>query len=87
MPRGVRGSVDYNAQIQKLDEKIQRHTNALANLKSQRQELLVKKQETDMHDLYAYMQANHLSASEIIAQLSPSPVVAASSSPSTEKCV
>lgn len=85
MPRGVRGSVNYTAQIQKLEEKIQKYTNLLADLKAQRQELLAKKQENDMRDLYAYMQTNGMSAAEVIAQLSPD--AAAAVSPSDQELI
>lgn len=85
MPRGVRGSINYDAQIQKLDEKIERYSTLLSSLKGQRQELLAKKQEADMHDLYAYMQETGMSAADVIAQLNPAPAVAASSS--DEQCI
>lgn len=87
MPRGVRGSTNYAAQLQKLDEKIQKYTSLLSGLKSQRQELLAKKQETDMRDLYQYMQENKVSAAEIIAQLSPDSSIAASTPSSGGECV
>lgn len=87
MARGVRGAVNYDAQIQKLDEKIERYTNLLSGLKAQKQELLTKKQENDMHDLYTYMQENGLSAADVIAQLEPVDVVAASGNATEEECV
>lgn len=82
MPRGVRGSVNYDAQIQKIDEKMERYSRMLTNLKSRRQELLAKKQDADMRDLYAYMQENNLSAAEVMTQLIPT-----SAASSDDECV
>lgn len=87
MARGVRGSANYDAQIQKLDEKIERYTNLLSGLKAQKQELLTKKQESDMRDLYAYMQENGLTAADVITQLEPDAAVAASGNATEEECV
>lgn len=42
MPRGVRNSTDYSAQISQVDEKIQKYTERIASLKDQKQELLSK---------------------------------------------
>lgn len=79
MPRGIRGSADHAAQLQKMDDQIARCAERMANLKAQRQELLTKKQENDLRELYSYMQENSLSAAEVLAQLAPA--VAASTAP------
>lgn len=86
MPRGVRGSVDYSAQLSKIDEKIERHTSTLQLLRQQRQEVLSRKQEEDLRDLYAYMQENGMTATDILAYLTSGSSIAASASPPNE-CV
>lgn len=86
MPRGVRGSVDYTAQLRKIDEKIERHASALQLLKQQRQDILSRKQDEDLRDLYAYMQENGMTAAEILAQLTSESSIAASAIPPSE-CV
>lgn len=80
MPRGVRNSTDYSAQISQIDEKIQKYTERITNLKDQKQELLSRQRDADMQELYSYMQENDLSARDILTQLTPvqEPAVAAS---------
>ncbi len=69
MPRGVKGHGNYMAQIEKLEEKIQKYSSHLAVLKEQRQELMNKQRESDMQELHAYMQEHGLSSRDIINQL------------------
>lgn len=80
MPRGVRNSTDYSAQIAQIDEKISKYTERIVSLKDQKQELLSKQRDADMQELYSYMQENDLSARDILTQLTPTqePAMAAS---------
>ena len=72
MPRGVRGSVDYDAQIQKLDERISMYSDRMAGLKAERQELVSKKQEAEMSGLYEFIKQNGITPTDAIKQLSSS---------------
>lgn len=70
MPRGVKGTVDYTAQLRTVDQRIDKCKRQLTELTRQKQELLAKKEETDMHELYKFMQSSGLSASEALERLS-----------------
>lgn len=84
MPRGVRKVVDFPTKLQQIDEKIEKHNQAVTSLQAQREELLTKKQEADMDELSTFMQTNNLSAADVLKMLTPA-VAASSSSGSPNK--
>lgn len=69
MPRGVRGSVDYAAQIQKIDEKIERYNRLIAKMKEQRQIFSLKQRDSDLKELRVFLDRNHLTPKEAIEQI------------------
>lgn len=75
MPRGVRNPIDYDAQIETLNEKITKTTNELSNLKSQRQDLIIRKQENEMKVFNEFLQENNLTIDDVIAKLTTKPKV------------
>lgn len=87
MPRGARKSIDYDAEIQKLDTKIEKYSALLADTKNQRQEVMSKKQDADMQQLYTYMQQNDMSPADVISTLASSEAVAASALCSNEESI
>lgn len=82
MPRGVRNVIDFGTQLQKLDEKIEKHKQAIIVLEAQREDLAGKKQEADMHELSEFMSANNLSAADVLAMLNPAVAASTQSGPS-----
>lgn len=87
MPRGTRKSIDYDAEIQKLDTKIEKYSTLLAGAKTQRQEMMSKKQDADMQQLYTYMQQTGMSPADVISTLASTEAVAASALCSTEESI
>lgn len=55
MPRGIKGSTNYDAEIAKVDEKIERHERNIKQLKATRMALENKKRDFDMRELYSVM--------------------------------
>ena len=66
MPRGVKGSVNFAAEIAKVDEKIARYEHNIRQLKVTRQELENKKRDFDMKELYTVMAETGLSPNVLI---------------------
>lgn len=73
MPKGVKGSVDYDAQIAKIDEKIEKYTDLIKGYRTQRDELTEKKQSVRMKVLYEYMSENGLSPDEVLEKIKTDP--------------
>ena len=59
----------YETLLEENAEKLRKHKEALQILEKEREELLKAKRDEEMHELYAYMQQNRLSASEILEYL------------------
>ena len=69
MPRGVKGSADYDAQLEKVDAKIARYTGLINSLNKQKEELLEKKQTIELKELYNYMNEAGLTANDVLERL------------------
>ncbi|MEA5143189.1 MAG: hypothetical protein VB023_06380 [Oscillibacter sp.] len=69
MARGVKALVDYDAQINTIDSKIERHTQNIAALKEKKQELLSKKRSEDMAALQGYMASKGLTSAQVLSVL------------------
>lgn len=67
--RGVKALVDYDAQINTIDSKIERHTQNIAALKEKKQELLSKKRSEDMAALQGYMASKGLTSAQVLSVL------------------
>ena len=87
MPRGARKIIDYDAEIQMLDTKIEKYSALLASAKNQRQEVMSKKQDADMQQLYTFMQHNGMSPADVISTLASSEAIAASALCSNEESI
>ena len=59
----------YETLLEENAEKLRKHKEALQILEKEREELLKAKRDEEMQELYAYMQQNRLSASEILEYL------------------
>ena len=59
----------YETLLEENAEKLRKHKEALEILEKEREELLKAKRDEEMQELYAYMQQNRLSASEILEYL------------------
>ncbi len=59
----------YETLLEGNAEKLRKHKEALQILEKEREELLKAKRDEEMQELYAYMQQNRLSASEILEYL------------------
>lgn len=69
MPRGVRRA-DYTSELKEIDEKIRRYKESIATLESRRKEVLALQKKNEAEKLFSFMDANGLSADDIIAKLS-----------------
>lgn len=69
MPRGIKGSTDFDTQITNVDAKIERYTAHIQALKIQRQALVDQKCDSEMKQLYAYMQSMNLSPQEVLTRI------------------
>ena len=69
MPRGVRRA-DYTSELKEIDEKIRRYKESIAALESRRKEVLTLQKKNEAEKLFSFMDANGLSADDIIAKLS-----------------
>jgi len=67
--RGVKALVDYDAQINTIDSKIERHTQNIVALKEKKQELLSKKRSEDMAALQGYMASKGLTSAQVLSVL------------------
>ena len=60
---------NYDEKIKAIEAKITKKQDALKKLKSQLADMKEKKEKVDYQELTEYMQANNLSASEVIASI------------------
>ena len=60
---------NYDEKIKAIEAKITKKQDELKNLKSQLADMKEKKEKVDYQELTEYMQANNLSASEVIASI------------------
>lgn len=73
MARGVKGSIDFEAKISMIDERIEKLNNSIATLKAERQELIAKKQEAEMKTLNTFLETNNMTIDDVINWLTPKP--------------
>ena len=66
MPRGVKGTINYEAELTKIDAKISKHKDEIKKLTEKRNEVLSKKQDSDMKVLHEYMLKQGVSAEAIL---------------------
>lgn len=69
MPRGVRRA-DYTSELKEIDEKIRRYKESIATLESRRKEVMALQKKNEAEKLFSFMDANGMSADDIIAKLS-----------------
>ena len=60
---------NYDEKIKAIEAKITKKQDELKKLKSQQADMKEKKEKVDYQELTEYMQANNLSASEVIASI------------------
>ena len=60
---------NYDEKIKAIEAKITKKQDELKKLKSQLADIKEKKEKVDYQELTEYMQANNLSASEVIASI------------------
>lgn len=73
MARGVKGSIDFDAKISMIDERIEKLNNSIATLKAERQEIIAKKQEAEMKTLNTFLETNNMTINDVINWLTPKP--------------
>ena len=59
----------YEELLEENAERIRKHTEALQSLEKERKELQAAKRDEEIQELYQYMQANGLSAQEVLESL------------------
>ena len=69
MPRGVKKEINYSEEIQKLEERITYHQNAIQNIQEKRQNLIQEKNERDMCLLHDFLVQNSISAEDLLKQI------------------
>jgi flagellar motility protein MotE (MotC chaperone) len=69
MPRGVRGSRDFEAELAMIDGKIEGYKAKLETWENNRKELLAKKQEQDMSEVYKFMRDSGMTSEEVLQRL------------------
>lgn len=69
MPRGVKKEINYSEEIQKLEERITYHQNAIQNIQEKRQNLIQEKNERDMSLLHDFLVQNSISAEDLLKQI------------------
>ena len=70
MPRKRSVEPSCEEQLKSVEEKLARYRNYIKELEKTRQELLQKKQESDVKALYQYMMENDISVPEVMAVIS-----------------
>lgn len=70
MARGRKANTDYEAEFERIDARIIRHKNTIAELQEERKALLEKKRKAEMDALYAAMEKSGKSLDEVLSELS-----------------
>lgn len=71
MPRWPKSTEDFDAKIDLIDAKIQRHQEQMDKLEEERSELLAQKRDFEMQELYDFMQNSGMTAREILDVVEP----------------
>ena len=79
MPRGKKKDLDYNEQIELIDEKIKKYTQRISDLKQQRQEYAFEQQRREMTELQSYMKKHDLDPVTVLAALESAAAASGSS--------
>lgn len=69
MPRGVKGSVNYEAEIAKIDAKIAKHEETIKGLKAEKKDLADKKRDQQMQQIYSFMDTAGMTPDEVLEKL------------------
>ena len=69
MARGVKGSKNYDIEIAQIDERIAKYKTTIANLEAKKEERLATKRESEMKEIYSYMNDNKLTPEDVLKQL------------------
>lgn len=69
MPRGVKKTINYSEEIQKVEMRIVHHQNSIKELEEKRQMLIQQKNEKDMNLLFTFLSENNISAEDLLKQL------------------
>jgi len=69
MPRGVKAKVDYAAEIQKIDERIEANKEENKALVAKRKQLEQEQSEADLRELQAALNEKGLSAADVLKSI------------------
>jgi len=69
MPRGKKKVLNYDEQLELIDGKIKKYTQRIADLKQQRQECVLQKQQQTMRELQSYMQQHNMDPASVLSAL------------------
>ena len=70
MPRGIKKEINYAEEIQKVEMRIVHHQTSIQELEEKKQNLIEQKNEKDMNLLLSFLSENHISAEDLLRQLS-----------------
>lgn len=73
MPRRKATEMNYEEQLKKIEEKLERYRKYVSDLEAEQVELLEKKRTADVKMLYQYMEENHITVPEVLTVLSAKP--------------
>lgn len=71
MPRWPKSTEDFDAKIDLIEAKIQRHQEQIDRLEEERSELLIQKRDFEMQELYDFMQSSGMTARGILDIVEP----------------
>lgn len=71
MPRWPKSPEDFDAKIDAIDVKIQRHQEQIDRLEEERSELASQKRDFEMQELYEFMQSSGMTARGILDLVEP----------------
>jgi predicted nuclease with TOPRIM domain len=66
MPRGVKGSFDYNREIAKIDERIAKLQGDIEKLNEKKKEFRAMKEQAELKLLQSFLDEQGLSAKDIL---------------------
>lgn len=72
MPRWPKAADDFDAKIDAIDTKIQKHKDAIEKLNADKDDFLSRKRDFEMQALYDFMQSSGMTAREILDMVEPS---------------
>lgn len=72
MPRWPKNPIDYDLEIEKSQAKIAKYTTFLDNEKERLEDLMGKKRDSELQELYMFMQESGLTAPQVLQTLQAS---------------